>query len=88
MQSIIEKLFIATLEELDRCRMKNKEPDEEDRAYEKLCAMLDEGQKENLNSFLELYSQRKCKEAEELFFSGFKTGILLILEAFYPNPST
>ena len=80
MQSVIEQIFIKTLEELDGRPIKNKN-DEEYETYEKLCSTLDEKQSSIFDKFLELYGERKCKHTEELYRLGFKTGFMIAIEA-------
>lgn len=85
MSSIIEDIFVSTLEEdLPDIIQENKK-DEEYEIYTNLCKTLNEEYKKLFIRFVELYGARIVREEKLMFQRGFKKGLLIAFEAFNLN---
>lgn len=79
MKSIIEQIYLS-LSESDRFLEKCKESTEESEAYDSLHADLSDAQKRLFNDWEDMRECRHCRERQESFDIGFKTGIRLAFE--------
>lgn len=89
MKSILHELYIGNLDELyailDK-KLMGSAKDEENKTYDKLYATLTEEQKQLLDPFLDLLSDRYADIEEYRYIKGFKTGLLIAVECFDFKP--
>lgn len=79
--SILHRLYLGEVNEMERIGEKPPADDEESRLYEELRKELTGEQFAKLNAFINLYGSRYDGLLEDKYIQGFKTGLLMGIEA-------
>lgn len=79
--SILHRLYMGEVNELERMGEKAPADDRETQLYEELKKGMSGELFEKFNEFINLYGSRYDGLLEEKYIQGFKTGILMGIEA-------
>ena len=82
MESIIKKLYFLVLEHSTEKSKTSKARDRAYAAYDKIEKALSEKQRTLLDDFVKKSENFHADEEREMYYRGFKTGILLMSEVF------
>lgn len=82
MKDILKELYLGNISEVS-ANIKSlcyTEEDEEYKTYTKLCSTFNKEQKQLLDKYIDLMSERYGKIDERRYIQGFKTGLLIGIE--------
>ena len=81
--NILKELYYGNVNECSSPRKPKTNPkiDKEFIIYEKLLEQLTEEQKQLFEEFIALCDDRQCKDLEDKYIQGFKTGLLIAIES-------
>lgn len=80
MQSIIEQIFLQTLESGEEKFQRQQITDKEFSAYEAIREHLSDEDKKLFDNFEEASSARYCESEQEMYFFGFRMGARMAFE--------